>query len=39
VAGFNLRAQRACEKVGYVLIQHFVAAHSGVPFVIFLQDA
>jgi ribosomal-protein-alanine N-acetyltransferase len=39
VAEFNLRAQRACEKVGYVLIQHFIATHSGVPFVILIRDA
>ncbi len=39
VAEFNLRAQRACEKVGYVLVQRFVATHSGVPFVIFIQNA
>jgi ribosomal-protein-alanine N-acetyltransferase len=39
VAGFNLRAQRACEKVGYVLAQRFVATHSGVPFVILIRNA
>jgi [ribosomal protein S18]-alanine N-acetyltransferase len=39
VAGFNLRAQRACEKVGYVLAQRFVATHSSVPFVILIQNA
>jgi RimJ/RimL family protein N-acetyltransferase len=39
VAEFNLRAQRACEKVGYLLVQRFVATHSGVPFVIFMRDA
>jgi RimJ/RimL family protein N-acetyltransferase len=38
VAEFNLRAQRACEKVGYVLTQHFVATHNGVPFVILIRD-
>jgi len=39
VAEFNLRAQRACEKVGYVRVQRFIATHSGVPFVIFIRDA
>ena len=39
VAEFNLRARRACEKVGYVPVQRFLATHSGVPFVIFMQDA
>jgi [ribosomal protein S18]-alanine N-acetyltransferase len=37
VAEFNLRAQRACQKVGYVPVQRFFATHSGVPFVIFFQ--
>jgi RimJ/RimL family protein N-acetyltransferase len=39
VAEFNLRAQRACEKVGYMLAQRFVATHSGVPFVILIRNA
>jgi len=39
VAGFNLRAQRACEKVGYVLAQRFFATHSGAPFVILIRNA
>ena len=39
VAEFNLRAQRACEKVGYVPAQRFIATHSGVRFVIFMRDA
>jgi [ribosomal protein S18]-alanine N-acetyltransferase len=39
VAEFNLRAGRACEKVGYVLVQSFVATHSGVPFVILIRNA
>ena len=39
VAEFNLRAQRACEKVGYVPIQRFIATHSGVSFVIFIRNA
>jgi RimJ/RimL family protein N-acetyltransferase len=39
VAEFNLRAQRACEKVGYVLAQRFIATHSGVPFVILIRNA
>jgi ribosomal-protein-alanine N-acetyltransferase len=39
IAEFNLRAQRACEKVGYVLAQRFIATHNGVPFVIFLRSA
>lgn len=39
VAEFNLRAQRACAKVGYVVVQHFIATHSGVPFVILMRDA
>jgi ribosomal-protein-alanine N-acetyltransferase len=39
VAEFNLRAQRACEKVGYVPVQRFVATHSGVPFVILIRNA
>ena len=39
VAEFNLRAQRACEKVGYVPVQRFIATHSGVPFVSLIRDA
>jgi ribosomal-protein-alanine N-acetyltransferase len=39
VAGFNLRAQRACEKVGYVLTQRFLASHSDLPFVILMRSA
>ena len=39
VAEFNLRAQRACEKVGYVPVQRFIATHSDVPFVTFMRDA
>jgi [ribosomal protein S18]-alanine N-acetyltransferase len=39
VAEFNLRAQRACEKVGYVPVQHFIATHSGTPFVILIRSA
>lgn len=39
VAGFNQRARRACEKIGYVLVQDFVATHTGVPFVILMQNA
>jgi len=39
VAEFNLRAQRACEKVGYVFAQRFIAAHNSVPFVIMLRNA
>jgi ribosomal-protein-alanine N-acetyltransferase len=39
VAEFNLRAQRACEKVGYILVQRFIATHSGVPFVILIRNA
>jgi ribosomal-protein-alanine N-acetyltransferase len=39
VAEFNLRAQRACEKVGYVLARRFFATHSGVPFVILIRNA
>ena len=38
VAAFNLRAQRACEKVGYVLVQRFDAIHGKMPFVIFLRN-
>jgi [ribosomal protein S18]-alanine N-acetyltransferase len=39
VAEFNLRAQCACEKVGYMLVQRFIATNSGVPFVIYLRNA
>lgn len=39
VAEFNLRAQRACEKVGYVFVQRFVATHNGIPFVILIRSA
>jgi len=39
VAKFNQRARRACEKVGYSPVQEFVAAHTGVPFVVLMQDA
>jgi ribosomal-protein-alanine N-acetyltransferase len=39
VAEFNLRAQRSCEKVGYVPVQRFIATHSGVPFVILIRNA
>ena len=38
VAEFNLRARRACEKVGYVFAQRFVATHNGVPFVILMRS-
>ncbi len=36
IAAFNQRAQRACEKAGYVPIQKFNAPHNGIPFVIML---
>lgn len=39
IAGFNLRAQRACEKVSFVLARRFVAQHNGAPFVIMIRDA
>jgi [ribosomal protein S18]-alanine N-acetyltransferase len=39
VAEFNLRARRACEKVGYVFVQRFAASHNGIPFVIFIRSA
>ena len=39
IAEFNLRAQRACERVGYVFAQRFVAAHNGIPFVILIRSA
>ena len=38
VAEFNLRARRACEKVGYGITQRFVATHNGVPFVILVRN-
>jgi len=38
VAEFNLRARRACEKVGYVFSQRFVATHDGIPFVILIRN-
>ena len=39
IAEFNLRAQRACEKVGYVFAQRFIATHNAVPFVIMIRSA
>jgi RimJ/RimL family protein N-acetyltransferase len=39
IAGFNLRARRACEKVGYMFAQQFVAAHNGMPFVILMRSS
>ena len=39
IAQFNLRARRACEKVGYVFQQEFIATHSGTPFVILIRSA
>jgi [ribosomal protein S18]-alanine N-acetyltransferase len=39
VAEFNLRAQRACEKVGYVRVQRYLATLSGIPFVILIRNA
>jgi ribosomal-protein-alanine N-acetyltransferase len=39
IAEFNLRAQRACQKVGYVLAQRFVAQHNGVPFVVMIRSS
>ena len=38
IAEFNLRAQRACEKVGYVFAQRFIATHNGAPFVILIRS-
>jgi len=38
VAEFNRRAQRACEKVGYMPVQRFIATHSSVSFVIFIRN-
>ncbi len=39
VAEFNLRARRACEKIGYVSVQKFIAPHNGMPFVVLMQNA
>ncbi len=39
IAEFNLRARRACEKVGYVFAQRFLATHNGIPFVVMLRNA
>ena len=39
VAGFNQRARRACEKVGYLQVQQFVAPTYGIPFVVFMRNA
>ncbi len=36
IAAFNQRARRACERVGYVTIQNFIAAPNGMPFVIMI---
>ncbi len=38
IAAFNRRAQRACEKVGYVTVQKFNASHNGMPFVIMVCE-
>ena len=38
VAELNLRALRACEKVGYEVSQRFVASHNGVPFVVLIRS-
>ena len=39
VAGFNQRARRACEKAGYGEVQQFVASHTGISFVVLMQNA
>ena len=39
IAGFNQRARRACEKIGYLSVQQFVALHTGIPFVVMMQNA
>jgi RimJ/RimL family protein N-acetyltransferase len=39
VAEFNLRAKRACEKVGYVPVQRFIATHNNMPFLILTRYA
>jgi [ribosomal protein S18]-alanine N-acetyltransferase len=39
VAEFNLRARRACEKIGYVPAQRFIAPHNGISFVILMRNA
>jgi [ribosomal protein S18]-alanine N-acetyltransferase len=39
IARFNVRARRACEKVGYVIQKQFIATHSGMPFVILIRSA
>lgn len=39
VAAFNQRARRACEKVGYIAVQEFVAVHNGIPFVVLMREA
>jgi RimJ/RimL family protein N-acetyltransferase len=39
IAEFNLRARRACERVGYVFAERFVATHNGIPFVILIRSA
>lgn len=38
VAGFNLRAQKVCVRVGYQEVQRFVNAKSGKEFVIFFKS-
>ncbi len=39
VAEFNLRARRACEKIGYTQVQRFVAPHNQIPFVVLMRKA
>ena len=39
IAEFNLRAQRACEKIGYVSVQKFLSLHSQIPFVVLMRKA
>ncbi len=36
IAAFSQRARRACEKVGFVTVQQFIASRTGMPFVIMI---
>lgn len=39
VAAWNLRAQKACAKTGYLPVQRFISPRSGLAYIIFLRPA
>ncbi len=38
VAGFNLRAQKVCQRVGYREIERFNATHTGREFIVYFME-